>query len=78
MQEVAEAPELAYSATLLIALRDALPYLGQLIEVLREIRDRMPGQPIRFVGEPLAEAPAILIKEDGVIDIGADSAEGVW
>jgi len=78
VQEVAEAPELAYSATLLIALRDALPYLGKLVEVLREIRDRMPGQPMRFAGEPLAEAPAELVKVHGEVDLGSDSVEGTW
>jgi hypothetical protein len=49
--QVADEPELAYSATLLIALRDALPHLAELVEVLREIRDRMPPTAIRNVGE---------------------------
>ncbi len=51
LAQVADEPELAYSATLLLAIRDALPYLGQLIEVLREIRDRMPSPPVEFPGE---------------------------
>lgn len=51
LQSVADEPQLAYSATLLIALRDALPFLGQLIEVLREIRDRMPVFPATAPGE---------------------------
>jgi hypothetical protein len=58
VNQIAEEPELAYSATLLIAIRDMLPYASQLIEVLREIRDRMRDVPVHFRGEPLASAPA--------------------
>jgi hypothetical protein len=58
IKEVAEEPQVALSASLLIALRDALPYLAQLIEVLREIRDRMPSLPAHVPGEPEAEAPS--------------------
>lgn len=66
LQEVAAVPELAYSATLLIALRDFLPHFGSLVEVLREIRDRMPQPPVYVAGEPKAIAPAI---EEPEIDI---------
>jgi|HubBroStandDraft_6_1064221.scaffolds.fasta_scaffold148478_2 hypothetical protein len=51
LDQVAEAPELAYSATLLIALRDAIPRLDSVVEVLREIRDRMPPSAVRLTGE---------------------------
>lgn len=57
--QVAEQPELAYSATLLIALRDVLPLFGQIVEVLREIRDRLPNAPVHVPGEPRASAVAI-------------------
>lgn len=55
VNQLAEEPELAYSATLLIALRDVLPHFKALIEVLREIRDRMPGVPVSIDGEPRSE-----------------------
>jgi hypothetical protein len=56
LTEVAQEPELAYSATLLLAIREAMPYFRQLVEVLKEIRDRMPGIPVEFPGEPPASA----------------------
>ena len=57
IEQVSVAPDIAYSATLLLALRDAMPHFGRIVEVLREIRDRMPPQPIGVVGEAPAEAP---------------------
>lgn len=51
IQQVAEAPELAYSATLLLAIRDAFPYAERLIRVLEEIRDRMGGASVQLPGE---------------------------
>lgn len=49
--EVAAAPELQYMGTLVLAVKEAVPFLEQLIQVLREIRDRMPGSPVRYKGE---------------------------
>lgn len=51
LKEVTEAPQLAYAGTLVLAVKEAVPYLEQLIEVLREIRDRMPPLSIRVKGE---------------------------
>lgn len=51
VERVAEAPDLAYSATLLLALREFQRPLGRLIEVLEEIRDRLPGAPVQVPGE---------------------------
>lgn len=56
VQQLAEEPQLAYSATLLIALRDALPHLHKLIVVLGEIRDRMPPQATVLAGDKPTEA----------------------
>lgn len=55
--QTAEVPELAYSATLLIALREAMGVFPQLIEVLREIRDRMPPLSVHDAGEARASEP---------------------
>jgi hypothetical protein len=46
------APQLEYLGTLVLAVKEAIPYFEQLIEVLREIRDRMPNTPVRVPGEP--------------------------
>jgi len=74
VQQIADEPELAYSATLLIAIRDLLPYARQLIEVLREIRDRMPSIPVHVPGEPYASAEAL--DEDVQPQIPAKWLEG--
>lgn len=58
VNQVAQEPELALSATLLIALRDFGGKVDSLVEVLREIRDRMPQFPVHVQGEPEAIAPA--------------------
>jgi hypothetical protein len=57
--QTAEAPELAYSATLLIALREAMGEFRGLIEVLREIRDRMPPIAASVAGEARERGPTI-------------------
>lgn len=49
--EAVRAPEMAYAGTLVLAVKEAIPYFEQLIEVLREIRDRMPAQAIAVKGE---------------------------
>jgi hypothetical protein len=59
VDKVADAPELAYSATLLLAIREAFPFLRELIEVLQEIRDRMPNLPVHVPGEPYSRAPEL-------------------
>jgi hypothetical protein len=55
-KELAEAPQLAYGGTLVLAIAEAVPYLDQLIEVLREIRDRMPPQAMRVFGTQPAKS----------------------
>lgn len=57
IKEITEAPQLAYAGTLVLAVKEAVPYLDQLIEVLREIRDRMPPKAIHVRGEVPALAP---------------------
>lgn len=59
LNQTAEAPELAYSATLLLALREAMGRFDGLVEVLREIRDRMPGLPMSVRGETRESGPTI-------------------
>ncbi len=54
VESAAEQPELAYSATLLMALREAMGRFDGLVEVLREIRDRMPPLAVRNEGEAAA------------------------
>jgi hypothetical protein len=78
LNQVAEAPELAYSATLLIALRDALPIGRQIVEVLREIRDRLPPSAIRLAGEAAdsEEEDGETSPDAAYADIG-DLTEGV-
>lgn len=54
--EVLKAPELAYVGTLVLAVKEAVPYFVQLIEVLREIRDRMPPLALHLQGEARSTA----------------------
>jgi hypothetical protein len=65
LQSEVQAPSLAYLGTLLLALGDLKPFAAQLIEVLREIRDRMPGVPTELRGEAHAklEPSAVIIDE---------------
>lgn len=41
LEQVTRAPELAYGATLVLAVKEAIPFFEQLIQVLREIRDKL-------------------------------------
>lgn len=56
-KNITDAAQLTYTGTLVLAIHELKPFLIDLIEVLREIRDRMPPQSIRVVGEKPAEAP---------------------
>ena len=80
IEQVSVAPDIAYSATLLLALRDAMPHLGRIVEVLREIRDRMPGQPIQFEGEAAAvdEPDAITITDVAPVPPDDPLPPGGW
>lgn len=52
-------PVIQWGGTLVLSVREAIPHLDQLIEVLKEIRDRLPGQPVEQPGElPAAELPS--------------------
>jgi hypothetical protein len=51
LNQVADAPELAYSATLLLAIREAMPMFQRIADALEEIRDRLPATPVRIAGE---------------------------
>jgi hypothetical protein len=64
-KELSEAPQLAYQGTLVLAVAEAIPYLNQLIEVLREIRDRMPPNAMRVAGEVPAKSA---MPDEPVID----------
>jgi hypothetical protein len=66
LQSVADEPELAYSATLLIALRDFRPLLADIAEALREIRDRLPPLTTRTREEAPAtgDPEAIVVETD--------------
>lgn len=77
-QEIASVPELAYSATLLMAIRDFLPSFGALIEVLREIRDRMPGAAAETPGEIPAKSPSIKEPAGTVSVSWQDGPAGPW
>lgn len=58
IEEVTKAPELAYGATMVLEISRLAPYFQELVEVLREIRDRMPPLSIRVKGEtPPASEP---------------------
>jgi hypothetical protein len=57
--QATEQPELALSAVLLLALQQQTNSMTALVEVLREIRDRLPGVPAEFAGESKAKAAAI-------------------
>lgn len=50
-------PGPTYGSTLVLSIREALPVFADLIEVLREIRDRMPPLALRVAGEPKATYP---------------------
>lgn len=80
IEQVSVAPDIAYSATLLLALRDAMPHLGRIVEALREIRDRLPGQPIQFEGEAVAvdEPDAITITDVASVPPDDPLPPGGW
>jgi hypothetical protein len=54
MEQAAEEPELAYSAIMAVAIRDLRDVARQIVEALREIRDRLPFAPVAVPGEPVA------------------------
>lgn len=57
-QSTTETPQVTYAGTLVLELSKLEPLARQLIEVLREIRDRMPFRPEASAGEPASRAPA--------------------
>lgn len=79
LNQVADAPELAYSATLLIALKEAMPIGWAIVEVLREIRDRLQGEPIAFQGEfPALEEPDAIEATEGAAFGPPEGVAGPW
>jgi hypothetical protein len=56
VEQVVDAPELAYSASLLLALREAMPFLARIAGALEEIRDRTGGAPYTIPGDETTEA----------------------
>lgn len=71
LTDLAQAPQLQLGTTLVLEVSRLGPYFVSLIEVLREIRDRMPGTPVRFAGEPAAEEdPEAVVEDDS--DQGED------
>jgi hypothetical protein len=70
VDQLAAAPDIAYSATLLMALREGMPILALIARTLQEIRDRMPGTPVRYTGEaPTGEKSEF----DDEVDLDADA-----
>jgi hypothetical protein len=54
-------PVVQWGGTLVLSVREAIPHLDQLIEVLKEIRDRLPGLAFELKGEvPSTERPELL------------------
>lgn len=66
IEEATRAPELLYGGTLVLSVKEAVGHLDDLIEVLREIRDRMPPRALRLRGEPPS------------LDAGEDVSLNVW
>lgn len=60
-----------WGGTLVLSVKEAVPYFEQLIEVLREIRDRLPGQPIEYKGE----VPAEDFEEQVAVQLGDAKAD---
>jgi hypothetical protein len=62
-QRVAEQPDLAYSATLLLALKDAMPCLCRIADACERIADALEGSalpaPLPVMGEPGAGGGAL-------------------
>lgn len=84
LTETTQAGQLAYQGTLVLAVKEAIPFFTQLIEVLREIRDRMPELPLRTQGETPADAPAMTLPSADQFlaamqsDTGAATVKGDW
>lgn len=56
--EAEQAPQLLYASTLYQALEDLKPMLRDILEVWREIRDRMPPLALHVAGERPAQEPS--------------------
>ena len=64
-QDAAAGKQLAYQGTLVLSIREAEGKIDELIEVLREIRDRMPGQPVQWPGEtPALDEDDVIVPTD--------------
>jgi hypothetical protein len=59
MDQAAQEPELAYSAIMAVAIHDLRDVARQIVEVLREMRDRMPGAPVAIPTEQQADQDEI-------------------
>lgn len=59
LDQATEEPELAYSAILALSIRDLRDVAKCICEALREIRDRLPPQPLAVPGEPLASGDVL-------------------
>lgn len=63
INRVAEQPDMAYSASLFLALREAMPHLGCICKSLERIADALEGNatpnPLPVMGEPAAGGVAV-------------------
>ena len=78
-EDAAQGKQLAYQGTLVLSIREAEGKIDELIEVLREIRDRMPGQPVQWPGETPALGEDDVIEPTDQDDLAYDPAPvGPW
>ena len=54
LEQTKDGSGVRYAGELVLSVREAIPYFDDLIEVLREIRDRLPALPVNLSGEPMA------------------------
>lgn len=62
--EAEQAPQLLYAATLYEAIESVKPMLRELIEIMAEIRDRMPPLALHVAGERTATEPQVQQQAD--------------
>jgi hypothetical protein len=62
-----------WGGVLVLSVKEAIPHIKELIEVLKEIRDRIPGFPIEYKGEvPAKEAESEELPSDTEDDADID------
>lgn len=69
--------KLEYGGTLVLAIKEAIPFFNELIQVLREIRDRIPGMPFVAPGETEPESEGDYLKSDEYVEMPSTTQE-IW